>query len=166
VNPIFNVSVVGFLIALGAAIAQTAYVLVGTRALKGVSGEVGSLYVVGAASLSFGISGLLVGELHLRWSFEAWIWVVMVSLISTSLAITTFFQGLKLIGPSRASILSIAEPVTSIATASIIFNELLSIAQWTGGLLILLATIFTPLSKTSRKERILNASSSAGQQQP
>jgi len=165
-NPVFNVSVVGFLTALGAAITYTVYILVSTRALKGVSGEVGSLYVVGAASLSFGISGLLVGELHLRWSFEAWIWVVMVSLISTSLAITTFFQGLKLIGPSRASILSIAEPVTSIATASIIFNELLSIAQWTGGLLILLATIFTPLSKTSRKERILNASSSAGQQQP
>jgi len=165
-NPVFNVSVVGFLIALGAAVTYTAYILVSTRALKGVRGEVGSLYVMGAAGLSFGISGLLAGELHLRWGLEAWVWVVMVSLISTSLAITTFFQGLKLIGPSRASILSIAEPLTSIATASILFNELLSITQWMGCLLILLATIFVALSKTSRKEGVLNAPSPSERQQP
>jgi len=165
-NPIFNVSVVGFFIALGAAITYTAYILVSTRALKAISGEVGSLYVMGATGLSFGISSLLAGELHLQWSLEAWVWVVLVSLISTSLAITTFFQGLKLIGPSRASILSIAEPVTSIATASIIFNELLSITQWAGCLLILLATIFAALSKTSRTEGVLNGSNSSERQQP
>jgi len=165
-NPVFNVSVVGFLTALGAAVTYTAYILVSTRALKGVSGEVGSLYVMGAASLSFGISGLLQGELHLGWSLEAWVWVVMVSLVSTSLAITTFFQGLKLIGPSRASILSVAEPVTSIATASIVFNELLSVAQWVGCLLILSATIFATFSKSLRKEGVLNASSPAKRPQP
>jgi len=71
---------------------------------------------------------------------------VMISLICTFLAVTIFFQGLKLIGPSRTSIVSTAELVTSVLAASVIFNEFLSITQLIGGLLILLATIFAALS--------------------
>jgi len=154
-NPIFNVLVGGLLMALGAAITYTIYILVSTRVLKGLSSEVGSFYVMGSASLSFGISGLLTGRLHVSWNFEAWVWVILISSISTSLAATTFFQGLKLIGPSRASILSIIEPVTSVVAASIFFSEYLSITQWFGGLLILLAAIFAALSVTSsRKEGV------------
>ena len=145
-NPILNVEVAGVLIALGATITYTAYVLVSARVLKEISGEIGSFYIMGAASLSFGISGLLTGKLHLAWNFEAWIWVLMISLICTFLAITIFFQGLKIIGPSRTSILNTAELVTSVLAASVIFNELLSITQLIGGLLILLATILAALS--------------------
>jgi len=145
-NPILNVAVVGISFALGAAITYTAYILVSARVLNGLSGEIGSFYIMGAASLSFGISGLLSGELHLAWNFEAWIWVLMISLICTFLAITIFFQGLKIVGPSRASILSTADLITSVLAASVIFNELLSITQLIGGLLILLATIFAALS--------------------
>jgi len=151
-NPIFNVVVVGLLMALGAAITYTAYILVSTRVLKGLSSEVASFYVMGSAALSFGISGLLTRELHVMWNFEAWVWVILISIISTALAATTFFQGLKLIGPSRASILSTIEPITSVVAAFIFFNELLSITQWLGGLLILLAAIFAALSVASRKE--------------
>ena len=145
-NPMLNASVVGILIALGAAITYTVYILVSSRVLNGLSGEIGSFYIMGAASLSFGISGLLTNELHLAWNFEAWIWVLMISLICTFLAITIFFQGMKIVGPSRTSILSTAELVTSVLAASVIFNELLSITQLIGGLLILLATILAALS--------------------
>jgi len=145
-NPILNASVVGISIAFGAAITYTVYILVSTRVLNGLSGEIGSFYIMGAASLSFGISGLLTGELHLAWNFEAWIWVLMIALICTFLAITIFFQGLKIVGPSRTSILSTAELVTSVLAASIIFNELLSVTQLIGGLLILLATILAARS--------------------
>ena len=145
-NPMLNVAVDGILFALGASITYTAYILVSSRVLNRLGGEIGSLYVVGAASLSFGISGLVKGELRFAWNFEGWIWVLMISLICTFLAVTVFFQGLKLIGPSRTSILSIAELVTSVLAASVIFNELLSITQLIGGLLILLATIFAALS--------------------
>jgi drug/metabolite transporter (DMT)-like permease len=145
-NPILNVAVVGILFALGASITYTAYILVSSRVLNRLGGEIGSLYVMGAASLSFGISGLVKGELRFAWNFEGWIWVLMISLICTFLAVTVFFQGLKLIGPSRTSIVSTAELVTSVLAASVIFNELLSITQLIGGLLILLATVFAALS--------------------
>ncbi|MDH5440008.1 MAG: DMT family transporter [Candidatus Bathyarchaeota archaeon] len=152
-NPIIDAAATGILIALGAPITYTAYILVSKRVLEGLSGEVGSFYVMGSASLSFGISGLATGGLHLAWNVEAWIWVIMIGLISTSLAAAMFFKGLKLVGPSRASILSTAELITSVVAASIIFDELLSVTQLIGGLLILLATALASLaSYTSNRE--------------
>lgn len=148
-NPVFNIMYFGLLLALGAAITYSAYILASTRVLRELSGEVASFYVMGSAGLSFGIAGSLTGRLNIAWSVEAWFWVVMISIISTSLAATTFFQGIKLIGPSRASILSVTEPVTSLTAASVFFNELLSMSQWLGGLLILLATAIAALSKAS-----------------
>jgi len=155
-NPIFNVASIGILMALGASITYTAYILVSTRVLKGLRGDVGSFYIMGAAGLSFAISGFLRGEFHSAWNLgaRAWIWLAMISLISTFIAITTFFQGLKLIGPSRTSIISTAELVTSVIAASFIFSELLTATQWIGGLLIFLAAVFAALSETSRKEGI------------
>ena len=46
-NPVLNVAGLGILIGLGAAITYTIYILVSTRVLKGVSGEIGSFYVMG-----------------------------------------------------------------------------------------------------------------------
>jgi len=145
-NPIKNAAGFGMLIALGASVTYTVYILVSTRVLKALSGELGSFYITGAASLSFGMSSLLTGQLRLGWNLDAWIWVSIISLISTSLAITAFFQGLKIVGPTRSSILSTAELVTSVIAAAVIFNEYLSITQLIGGILILSASILAALS--------------------
>lgn len=145
-NPIMNVAGFGISIAFGAAVTYTAYILVSTRVLNELSGELGSFYIMGAASLSFGTSSLLTGQLRLAWNLEAWVWVLMISLISTSLAITAFFRGLKLVGPTRTSILSTAELVTSVVAAAVVFNEYLTITQLIGGLLIISATISAALS--------------------
>lgn len=146
-NPVIEVAIVGISIGLGAAITYTTYIIVSTRVLKRVSGETGSFYVMGAASLSFFVSGLLTNNLHFEWNFEAWIWVLTISIVCTFLAITAFFKGLKIIGPSRTSILSTVELATSVLVASLIFNDILSITQLIGGSLILLATILAALKK-------------------
>jgi len=74
---------------------------------------VASFYVMGGASLSFGLVGSLTGRIRIGWDLEGWIWVSLIALVATALAATAFLQGLKLVGPSRASILSLVEPLTS-----------------------------------------------------
>ncbi|MBS7643630.1 EamA family transporter [Candidatus Bathyarchaeota archaeon] len=153
-NPIFNLAAIGLLMVLGAAITYTGYILVSSRILRELSGEVASFYVMISASLSFGIASLLAGRLYIAWNLAGWFWVIMISVISTALAATTFFQGLRLIGPSRASILSLTEPIASIIASFILFKETLTPIQWIGGLLILSAAITVTLSKPSqRKEK-------------
>lgn len=64
-NPVFDVAVAGILIALGAPVTYTAQILISTRVLEGLSGELGAFYVMGAAGLSFGVFGLAMGGLRL-----------------------------------------------------------------------------------------------------
>jgi len=149
-NPAGNIVLLGVLMALGASVTYTIYILVSTKVLRNVSGEVASFYVTGAAALTFLLSNSLTGGINISWSLQAWIWVLLISL-SSSLAITTFFQGVRLIGPSRSSIISSIEPVTSIIAASVVFTESLSIYQSVGGLLIVLATLVTAFSKKTQK---------------
>ena len=146
-NPILNVASLGILIGLGAAITYTIYILVSTKVLNGVSGELGSFYVMGAASLSFFVSNLFTNNFNFGWTLEAWIWVLLITVICTFIAIATFFQGIKKIGPSRSSILSSIELVTSVLVASLVFNDILNFTQLVGGVLIFLATIIIGLKK-------------------
>ena len=149
-NPAGRIVFLGVFMALGASITYTVYILVSSRVLRDVSGEVASFYVMAAAALSFLVSGLLTGGIRASWNLQAWMWVTLMATVSTSVAIPAFFHGLGLIGPSRAAILSSVEPVTSVIAASILFTESLSIYQSLGGVLILLAAIMTAFSKKTR----------------
>ena len=154
VNPVLSGSIIGILMAFFTGFTYTIYVLSSSRALKALNSEVSAFYLIGASSVSFAISGLLTGELNFAWNLEAWLWVMVISLICTAFAITMLLQGLKILGPSRTSILNTLEPTTAVIAASIIFNESLDIIQWIGGLLILSAIISTAIS-SKQKELIV-----------
>ena len=147
-NPIFNLSPIGPLLALGASLAYTGFILVGSRFLKNMEGEESTFYILGATALSFGILGSFSGGLNISWNIDGWIWVILIAFVSTTLSMTLFFKGLRLIGPSRTSILSTAELVTSVVMAFIIFNETLTSLQFVGALLIITAAL---LAATSHK---------------
>jgi len=97
-NPIFQAWSAGELLALGAAVSYTLYIVVSTRVLQNVRGEVAAFWVMGSAALSFAFYGAFTGTLRYRWTPEGWVWVVMLS-ICTAVAVTLFFRGLLLSGP-------------------------------------------------------------------
>lgn len=146
VNPILSVGPIGFLMTFGAAVVYTIYILVSTRVLRGLGGDVASLYVAGSAGVSFLLYDALTGRMNFGWGLEAWVWAILIAVVSTAIAGTAFFQAVKLIGPSKASILSLIEPITSIVAASVVFGEFLGINQLIGGALILLATVIAAVS--------------------
>ncbi len=138
---------IGILLAVGAAITYSIYILAGSRALEGLSGEAAILYVMIGTTISFALSDLVTGSLQFVWQPEGWTWIFLITLVCTCVAATTFFQGLRLVGPARGSILSILEPLTSIIVASILFGERLSVQQWIGGLFIVGAVLVTASGK-------------------
>jgi drug/metabolite transporter (DMT)-like permease len=56
-------------------------------------------------------------------------------------AILTFFAGLARVGPSAAAILSVFEPVVTVALAAAAFGESLAPVQFAGGALVLAAVV-------------------------
>ena len=144
-NPFGTVIGWGVFLALASAITYTTYVLGGSKVLRRVRGEVASFYVMGAGSVSFGITGTLTGSIRLNWDVSAWFWLLTITALCTVLAVAGFFMGLSRIGPSRASLISLIEPVTSVLLSLAIFGNKLTTSQWLGGLMILASAAFTTI---------------------
>jgi len=144
-NPFNNSIGVGVVLALGASVMYTAYILGGSKVLRKVDGDIAAFYVMGSASVSYGLAGAFTGSIRLNWSFQGWVWTIMIALVCTVIAVTTFFMGISRIGASRSALISLVEPVTSILLALLLFGNALTATQWFGGLLILAATSITAL---------------------
>lgn len=146
-NPFGSTLGFGAALALLASITYTVYILSSAGVLKRVSGELASFYVIGGACLSFGLAAFGSGSVSLDWQPFGWVWILLIALVSTVMAVTAFFLGLSLIGPSRSSLIGLLEPLTSVALSFVILSETLATAQAVGGMLILFSALLAATSK-------------------
>src|SRR4051794_18494803 len=136
----------GVLLAFGAALAYATYILVADTIVAASDPFALTAMVTTGAFVSVGTFTLVTGQFDAA-SLEggAWLSLFGLVLISTVLAITTFFLGLDRVGPSTASIVSTVEPAWTVALAAIIFGETLGPVQLVGGALVLSAVVVLQL---------------------
>ena len=135
----------GALLALGASVTYTAYILISDRVVGEIDPFALSALVLAGATASFAVAGLASGTLDLALGAEAWLWLVLIALVSTVVAVSAFFAGLRRVGPSEAAILSTFEPVVTVTLAFLVLGERLAPAQLAGGALVLAAVILLQL---------------------
>lgn len=133
----------GALMALGAALTYTGYILVGDRLTGDISPLALAALVCTGATGTFLVAGVVRGAPGLGFGPAGWVWLAALVLVSTVGAILLFFAGLARVGPSVAAILSILEPVVTVGLAAAVFGEALTPAQLMGGLLVLSAVAIT-----------------------
>jgi drug/metabolite transporter (DMT)-like permease len=131
----------GVALAVGAALAYTTYILVADTVVGGADPFWLTAIVATGATVSVGVFTLATGDFDTGFGGGAWVALAGLVLISTILAITTFFLGLELVGPSTASIVSAIEPAWTVALAAIVFGETLGAIQLAGGALVLSAVV-------------------------
>jgi drug/metabolite transporter (DMT)-like permease len=131
----------GAVMAVGAALTYTAYILVSDRVTGSIEPLPLAALVTTGAATTFGLAGLASGSLDAGFAQEGWIWLVSLGLVSTVSAIALFFAGLKRVGPSTAAILSTLEPPTTVALAFLAFGETLTGVQLVGASLVLGAVV-------------------------
>ena len=119
----------GVLLALGAPIVYTCYILVGDSLTADVPPLALTALVCTGAFGTFLVLALFRGT-DLTFAPIGWLWLAAVALVSTVAAILFFFAGMARVGPSVASILSIFEPVVTVVAAALVFGEQLSAVQW------------------------------------
>ncbi len=93
---------------------------------------------------------------------DAWIPLIGVGIVSTALALQTFYAGARRIGAAQASLVSTVEPIYTIVLAAILFGERLTPVQLLGGALVIIGvvvaqtasaqTAVVPAASTSRSE--------------
>ena len=137
--------VVGALMAVVASLTYTTYILVSDTIIGDVDPFALALLVLTGATASYATAGLATGSIDLSVSAEAWLWLVLIALVSTVVAVSTFFAGLRRVGPSEAAILSTFEPVVTVALAFAVLGEHPTPLQLAGGALVLAAVVLLQL---------------------
>lgn len=146
------VNVTGVLMALAAAVVYSAYLVLGTRVVKELSPLVTSAFVAGWAALSMLTAGVAGESLDFALSPLAWAAIAGIVAFATIMAMLTLFRGLDLIGPTRASILSMVEPLITFAFAALCFGDRLTPLQLAGGAAVIAGAAMVVWSRAKNEE--------------
>lgn len=127
----------GVLLAIGAAFVYSIYILLGNRLLKKIPPLITSAFVI--LFSTFGVLVLSVVSEPINFNFDkrALLPILGIILFSTVLAVLTFFRGMELVGPAKASTISMLEPVFTVIFSSLLLHEHMTILQLIGGIVVL-----------------------------
>lgn len=130
----------GILLGISAPVIYSLYIITGSRIIPQVGALASSSVVMFAAAAVFGAMVAMKGFVCPK-TWEGWLSVGAISLLSTVLAMVAFFGGLKRLDASNASILSTLEPAVTLALAYSVLDEPLTLAKLFGGGMIVAAVI-------------------------
>lgn len=149
----------GAAMGFGAAVAYTVYILVGDRVSRGVPLLALAALVCTGAATTFAAAAVVRGGVDLSFGAAGFGWIGAIALVSTVGAILMFFAGLARVGPSAAAILSVFEPVVTVALAAAAFGESLGLVQLAGGALVLAAVLVMqwPGPSAARRDALATA---------
>ncbi|GAV22882.1 DMT family transporter [Carboxydothermus pertinax] len=128
----------GVFFALATALVYSVYITLGKKVLREIPAITASSFIAVFAAVCFLVVGGFSGTLDLLPSSRVWFSIAGIVAFSTLLAMFTFFRGIELLGPAKASIISMFEPVVTVICAALLFAEKLTPGQIAGGVLVLL----------------------------
>ncbi|HOC08653.1 MAG: EamA family transporter [Clostridiales bacterium] len=155
-SPVSDYNVLGILLAFGACFSFSTYLILldskFAESLKSLEPLTVTAYITSAAAITLLASALLTGSLWAAVTPKAWLAVLASAFFSTFLSNLLFFTGLRETGSSRASILSTFEPVVSVALGVIMLDEVLTLFQFSGVAMIIVAVIIINMLKMGNAE--------------
>ena len=89
----------------------------------------------------WGVYAMITGQLAVAWTAPRIALIAVFGSVGTTIPVLTFILGLRMLGPSRAAILSTFEPAATVLLAVIVLGELASPLQYVGGALILASVL-------------------------
>ena len=141
----------GVLSILCASVIYSLYIVVGNRILKRLDPRVTSLYVCGFAGLAYLSYGLATGGLWHRLTPGGILAILGLAVFPTLFGVLGFFAGLRLIGATDASFISMLEPFITVLLSALLLGERIGFLQSVGGVALLGGAVI--LQATGRGSR-------------
>jgi drug/metabolite transporter (DMT)-like permease len=142
--------IIGYIFGVGAAFIYSVYIITGTKALNKTDAFVSSAVIITSAAILYSSIIFYQGPAFPE-TITGWTAAFMIAIVSTIIAIVTFFAGLKKLGPVHASMLSTIEPVVTVLLAWLFLGDLLGMLQITGGCMVLAASILLARKQPQKK---------------
>jgi len=132
-----------FWIVLSARLAGERRTGVGRSRIEGVDPTAAGAVMMTATAAAYWITALVVGRpvLPAEIPGAAWGGIAGIGIVSTFVAIQTFYAGAHRIGAARASLVSTVEPIWTIVLAGLLLGEHLTPLQLVGGAMILTGVV-------------------------
>ncbi len=138
----------GVLLALGASVVYSVYITLANRVLRRVEPLSVLAVVTLVTSVLYVGVGLAAGRLSFAFAPSTWLPIGLMITVSTLLAIPAFFRGIEILGSSKASIVSMTEPLFTIGVSVLLFGDRLGWQQVLGGALVLGGTALVTTSRS------------------
>jgi drug/metabolite transporter (DMT)-like permease len=132
---------IGIILGLTSAAVYSGYILYGSRLLPGIPPVSATATIVTAAAIVWSGFAAATGQLAVNWTPSRVALLAGFVVVGTTIPVLTFILGLRLVGASRAAILSTFEPASSVLLAVIILGEGANPIQYVGGALILASVV-------------------------
>ncbi|MBA2275195.1 MAG: DMT family transporter [Chloroflexi bacterium] len=140
-----RVDLAGIGLAFAAAIFQTVYSLIIGRGFNTIPSGFATAVIVGVAGLVSIVLAIVVGQgsqLGLPFDVSAlWPWILLAVVVGAAIPTAANVTGIRLLGPSRASILMMIEPVVGVALAAVFLAERPVPLQFLGGAAVIIAGV-------------------------
>ncbi len=139
---------IGAIAILSAAVIYSLYIVISNRVLHRVIPIVAASYISTAAAGLYIFINISTGQWTLDMTLPAWLASLGVAIFCTFIAITALFEGIRLIGPSKAAIVSTLEPLVTVLLSAALFMERLTPIQMAGGILVIGCISWLQMGKT------------------
>lgn len=148
-----NTSFIGLFLALFSGI-TFAYYIVGVEklGLQTINPYVLNFYFAIVIAITLLTIGIISNQLVLSLPMKAYGYSFIIAILTSIIGIICLQQGIKYLGATTASILSMFEPVTSVIFGIIILHERLTIVKAIGCLIILGAVIGLIVNNSKKEE--------------
>jgi drug/metabolite transporter (DMT)-like permease len=146
---------VGVLLALLNALIVATYFTFNSRLLRGrltsisQTARASALALSGALLLMIGITA--TGSSLALPQGDQWLWLILLSAMSTVLPVFTVNIGIQKVGPTRAAVFGTFEPLLTAVIAWVILSQAMLPIQWVGGIVIVFSMILLQTRGQARK---------------
>src|SRR2546421_7454600 len=110
---------IGIVLGLGSAAFYSGYILYGSRLLPGLPPVSATATIMTSAAVVWGIYASATSQLGVTWTAPRIALIGSFAVLGTTIPVLSFILGLRLVGPSRAAILSSFEPASTALLAVI-----------------------------------------------
>ena len=133
-------SLQGVLLGVSAALIYSIYILVGSRMMRAEGALPAATVVMLSAAAVFGVMAV-IHQPALPGTATGWLAVAMIALVSTVIAMVSFFAGLARLEASDAATISTLEPLVTVILAALFLSEPITLIKLAGGGIILTALV-------------------------
>jgi drug/metabolite transporter (DMT)-like permease len=146
--PVGRATAIGFACGLGAGLCLAIYIVLSSRATRGIAPFTAVTWIQAGAALVYlpALAATAVG----RTTVGGLGWLLPVGL-SAGVATTLFLTSLQRLGPTTASVASTIEPVSTALLSAVVLGVTLTARQAYGGLLIVGALVLVSLDGARRR---------------